>query len=84
VTWEEVLPDRLHRLVASVTRAGGNVLLGATRDRSSWSVTVWHPQLGDKPKSEYCNSTEMFPEFVEDLANLWESIADELEGEQEA
>lgn len=84
VQWTSVDPESLYRVVVAVNRAGGSVLFGATRDRGAWAITVWHPQFGDKPRTEYCNSEEMLSGFVADFANIWEAIADELMGALDA
>lgn len=78
VSWRGLDAAVVYRLLTAITDAGGNVLFGATRDRSAWVLTVWHPQLGDKPASEYCNSGRELAGFVESRADFWEAVAKEL------
>lgn len=83
VNWDGLDPEECYRLLSAVNRAGGSIMFGATRDRGAWVVTIWHPQLGDKGKPEYCNSREMLPDFVTDLANMWETVAEEITGSRD-
>lgn len=82
IDWDGQDPVEVYRLVKAVNRAGGSVLFGATRDRGAWCVTIWHPELGSKGRPEYCNTREMLPDFITDLANMWEAIAEELTSEE--
>lgn len=68
--WGSVEPKSLIDLVQVVTRLGGAIRLGYTRDSGAYSVGVY---LDDDRETFYCRPSDDLEKFLDDLTELLRS-----------
>ena len=68
--WDELPGDLIARLVVAVSKAGGAVLFGHTRDGGALALTFFH---GNEKATEYHSITETVSDWLEDMVDWWEA-----------
>lgn len=73
--WELADAEQLRSTVGAVTRAGGALRLGCTRDGGAYSIGVYGD--GPEPYTEYVRPNEDLNEFLADLEQVFVSLQGE-------
>jgi hypothetical protein len=73
--WQSADQAVLLKAITTASSAGGAVRLGYTRDGGAYAIGIYGD--GD-PYTVYCKPSENIDQVLSDIADLFESIADDL------
>ena len=66
--WASVDPTKIVRAIAAISRAGGAIRFGYTRDGGAYALGI----MGDgEPYTEYLRPTDDIGEYLDVLAERW-------------
>lgn len=73
--WELVDAEQLRSTIGAVTRGGGALRLGTTRDGGAYSIGIYGD--GPEPYTEYVRPNEDLNEFLADLEDTFKALSGE-------
>lgn len=82
VCWDVADASLVYRLVVAVSRCGGAVLFGATRDQGAWALRFNHDEIPGRGKTIYEGDEDLLNQVLEYWVDWWEGYVDELEAPQ--